>query len=189
MCGFSLSLSAQMTLITPPPDDLGTGQYKTTKTKPEPRSAEKIKKSFPFDIPLEDTAKLVYNSEDLFKTNGKPLVVMFWLTTCGPCRQELETLNANFEAWQKQTDFRLLAISTDWEHNWGRFVERVKTEKWKFEAYHDVNNEFYNVLPGELNGLPQVFVFDKNGKIVYQHRRFIVGDEIELLAKIKEANL
>jgi cytochrome c biogenesis protein CcmG, thiol:disulfide interchange protein DsbE len=179
---FSLVLTAQVDLNTPP-------QYKAEKTKPGPRDWAKVSKSFPFDIPLEDTARLAYNTSDLLKTNGKPLVLIFWLTTCGPCKIELQTLNANYDAWKKETDFRLIAVSTDWEDNWSRVVERVATEKWKFEAYRDYNNEFRDHLPGGLNGLPQVFVFDKTGKIVYHHRRFIPGDEVELLAKIKEANL
>jgi cytochrome c biogenesis protein CcmG, thiol:disulfide interchange protein DsbE len=179
---FTVSLAGQMALNASP-------QYKGVKTRPEPRAWDKVGKIFPFDIALEDTARMVYKSEDLLQTNGKPLVLMFWLTTCGPCKLELRTLNENYEAWKKQTDFRMMAISTDYEENWSRVVERVATEKWQFENYRDFNMEFQRILPGGLNGLPQVFVFDKTGKIVYHHRRFILGDEAELLAKIKEANL
>jgi cytochrome c biogenesis protein CcmG, thiol:disulfide interchange protein DsbE len=177
---FSISLMGQMALAP---------QYKGEKTRPEPRAWDKVGKIFPFDIPLEDTARMVYKSDNLLQTNGKPLVLMFWLTTCGPCKMELRTINENYEAWKKQTDFRMLAISTDWEDNWPRVVERVAAEQWKFETYRDFNMEFQRILPGGLNGLPQVFVFDKTGRIVYHHRRFMPGDEVELLAKIKEANL
>jgi hypothetical protein len=41
-------------------------------------------------------------------------------------------------------------------------------------------------MPGELNGLPQVFIFDKNGKLAYRHKGFRPGDEVELFEKIKE---
>ena len=184
---FSMSSMAQMALNSP--DMMSASPIKGVKTKPEPRASEKVGKVFPFDIPLEDTARMVFKSEDVLQTNGKPLVLMFWLTTCGPCKLELRTLNENYEAWKKQTDFRMLAISTDWEDNWGKVVERVANEKWQFETYHDFNLEFQHILPGGLNGLPQVFVFNKQGKIIYQHRRFIPGDEVELLAKIKEASL
>jgi peroxiredoxin len=163
-----------------------TKLFKTLNSAPEPRQAVVIKKDFPFDIPLKDTAGRVYSSANLLQTDGKPLVLLFWLTTCGPCRMELTAIKQHFEAWQKETDFRLLAISTDWLDNADKFVTRTKQEAWQFEAYHDYNREFMEVMPGGLNGLPQVFVFDKKGQIQYHHRRFIPGDELALYAKVKE---
>ena len=44
------------------------------------------------------------------------------------------------------------------------------------------------VMPGELNGLPQIFILDEKGNTVYHHKRYIPGDEDELFAKIKELN-
>ena len=61
-------------------------------------------------------------------------------------------------------------------------------EKWAWETFHDVRKEFGSVLPGELNGLPQVFIFDKNGEIAYQKRKYYPGDEDVLFKKIVEMN-
>ena len=43
-------------------------------------------------------------------------------------------------------------------------------------------------MPGRLNGLPQVFLLDKNGEIVYHKRKYLPGDEDKLFEAIKEAN-
>ena len=137
---------------------------------------------------MKDTAGTIFNSGELLKTEGKPIVLMFWLTTCSPCRQELEAYKANFDSWKKETDFRLVAISTDFPQNAENFVKRAKIGEWQFETYHDNNREFGMVMDGELNGLPQVFIFDKKGNITYHHRRFILGDEVELFAEIKKAS-
>jgi len=42
------------------------------------------------------------------------------------------------------------------------------------------------VMPGALNGLPQTFIFDKNGEIAYHKRKYRGGDEKKLFAKVKE---
>jgi cytochrome c biogenesis protein CcmG, thiol:disulfide interchange protein DsbE len=150
------------------------------------RQKDKMKQDFPYDIDLKTTEGTLINSSKLFQVKDKPLVVLFWLTTCYPCRMELQAIKDKYDAWQKETKFSMIALSYDFPHNYDNFVKRVKEEGWQFEAYNDVNKEFGEVLPGELNGLPQVFVFDKDGKIAYHKRKYMPGDEDILYAKVKE---
>jgi cytochrome c biogenesis protein CcmG, thiol:disulfide interchange protein DsbE len=186
---FSIALTAQTASTTPPPDSIGMfHKYKVWETPPTAyRPPSQMNKTFPFEIALKDTTGRIFNSAEVLKTEGKPLILMFWLTTCGPCRMELDTYKANYEAWKKEADFRLVVISTDFPQNAENYVKRTKVGEWQFESYHDYNREFGMVMDGELNGLPQVFVYDKKGNITYHHRRFLPGDEVELFAKIKEA--
>ena len=151
-----------------------------------PRPDEQIKKQFPFDIPLSDIKDNITNSAKVLANNDKPLVVFFWMTTCGPCREELTAIKGKYEAWQKEAPFRMIAMSIDFPQRHEAFKNRVDTEGWLWEAYHDWNREFTAVMPEGLNGVPQVFLFDKNGKIVYHHRKYWEGDEDELFQKIKE---
>jgi cytochrome c biogenesis protein CcmG, thiol:disulfide interchange protein DsbE len=163
-----------------------TPQYPIVKDAP-PRSEASVKKTFPFDIVLKDTLGNMYASNNVLPTKKKPLVLFFWMTTCGPCRQELEAIKANYADWKKETDFKMIAISLDFPDFYQRFVERVKKEGWQFEALFDVNREFPYVMPnGGLNGLPQVFVLNEKGETTYHHRRYIPGDEKELFEAIKK---
>jgi cytochrome c biogenesis protein CcmG, thiol:disulfide interchange protein DsbE len=151
------------------------------------RQAELIQKTFPFDIDLRDTAGIVKNSNILLKNaTGKPTILLFWLTTCFPCRMELEAINNAYPTWKKEVDFRMIAISTDFSDRYPQFIERVRKGKWLFEAYHDTNREFRYVMPGELNGLPQLFVLDAAGNVTYHKRRYRPGDENELFEHLKK---
>jgi cytochrome c biogenesis protein CcmG, thiol:disulfide interchange protein DsbE len=146
-----------------------------------------VKKTFPFDIVLQDTLGKMYSSTDVLPTKKKPLVLFFWMTTCGPCRQELEAIKANYADWKKESDFKMIAISLDFPDYYPKFVERVKKEGWQFEALFDLKREFPYVMPnGGLNGLPQVFVMNEKGETTYHHRRYIPGDEKELFDAIKK---
>ena len=82
----------------------------------------------------------------------------------------------------------MLVISYDFPENYNNYVKRVAEEKWQWETFNDVRKEFGSVLPGELNGLPQVFIFDKDGAIAYQKRKYYPGDEDTLFQKILEMN-
>jgi thiol-disulfide isomerase/thioredoxin len=149
------------------------------------RASQFIQKTFPFDIDLRDTAGRIANSYKLLPTKGKPLVVLFWLTTCPPCRLELEAIQREYEIWQREIPFRLVAISTDFSDNYPKFRERVREGNWQFEAYHDLNREFMYVMQGGLNGLPQLFIFNEFGEVIYHKRRYNIGDEKELFEKLK----
>ncbi|MBI5916438.1 MAG: peroxiredoxin family protein [Bacteroidetes bacterium] len=150
------------------------------------RPAHQISATFPYDIALRTAAGDTLNSATVFAKNGKPTVLMFWLTTCGPCRLELKAISEKYETWQQEAGFNLYAISTDFPKNYGQFVSRVHDARWPFPAYHDLNREFRLVMLGELNGLPQVFVLDKNGNIAYHTRKYVPGDEDKLFEEVKK---
>jgi len=151
------------------------------------RMAEEINSVYPFDIDLKTVEGKTINSAAAFKDNGQPTVLLFWLTTCHPCRMELEAISKQFESWAVETNFNFYAISTDFEKNFPNFVSRVAESKWPFQAFNDANREFRQIMPGSLNGLPQVFLLDKNGKIAYHSRKYSSGDELKLYEKIKLA--
>ena len=150
------------------------------------RPSNQIQSTFPFDIPLRNAAGDTLNSASVFEKNGKPTILMFWLTTCGPCRMELNAVTEKFNGWQQEADFNFYAVSTDFPKNFPQFVNRVEEANWPFPAYFDLNREFRLVMPGELNGLPQVFVLDKNGSIVYHTRKYVPGDEDKLFEEVKK---
>jgi len=151
------------------------------------RNVDLINKNYPFDIPLEDPSHKMWTSDQILAKNGKPTVVLFWLTTCYPCRVEMNAINEKYADWKEEVDFNIVAISTDWDKHLDRFVEMSQTEGWPWKAYRDKDREFRKVLPGGLNGLPQTFIFDKNGEIVYHSRKYRSGDEDKLFSAIKTA--
>jgi len=150
------------------------------------RSKDEINSKFPFDISMTTGDRKTVNSETKLASNGKPTVILFWLTTCYPCRMEMSAIKKVYAQWQEEADFNLYAISTDFQKNYDKFIKRVETEKWPWETLHDTNREFRKVLPGALNGLPQTFIFDKNGEIVYRKRKYSTGDEHNLFKMIKK---
>ncbi len=148
------------------------------------RSADKINGKFPYDIWLRTPQGDSILSSKVF-AKGKPVVLLFWLTTCYPCRMEMDAIASKFVNWKKETDFELYAISTDFEHNFNSIQKRFGEKNWPFKFYWDYNREFKEILPGGLNGLPQSFILDKNGEIVHHKRKYSTGDEDLLYEEIK----
>jgi len=152
------------------------------------RQSKDINATYPYDIDLKLADGQIIKSSDVLKDNGKPTVLMFWLTTCVPCRYEMKAVSEKYEGWQAEEDFNLYAISTDFSKNYESFVRMVEKNNWPWESMNDMNREFRRIMPGELNGLPQTFILDKDGQIAYHKRKYRSGDEDALFAKIKELN-
>lgn len=142
--------------------------------------------AFPFNVQLFTPDSLPIKSAEVFKT-GKPTVIAFWLTTCMPCHAEFEAYSKNFEAWKKQADFNLIAMSMDYTVRFRRVGELVREKKWPFPVYWDRERAFKDIMPGGLNGLPQVFVFDPKGRLFWQHKGFRPGAEAELWEQVQLA--
>ncbi|MFT4758333.1 MAG: peroxiredoxin [Paraglaciecola sp.] len=152
------------------------------------RQAKDIDDVYPYDIDFKLADGKIVKSSEILEKNDKPTVLMFWLTTCVPCRYEMKAVSEKYADWKAEEDFNLYAISTDFAKNYESFVRMVDKNNWPWESVNDVNREFRRVMPGELNGLPQTFIIDKNGEIAYHKRKYRNGDEDALFAKIQELN-
>lgn len=151
------------------------------------RAPSQIRADYPYDIALRTVTGDTLQSDLVLPAPGKPTILLFWLTTCYPCRMELEALQRVWADWQKEVDFHLVAISTDFAKNYPAVEQRVQEQQWPWPAYIDLNREFSKILPGGLNGLPQTFFLNAEGQIVAHKRKFRPGDEAEMLDLLKQA--
>lgn len=118
--------------------------------------------------------------------DGKtPLIISFWSTTCKPCIRELNTINDQYEDWQDEVDFRVIAVSTDDSRSASKAKAMAAGNGWdNFTVLYDKNQDLKRAM--NVNLTPQVFVTDGNGKIIYSHTGYSQGAELELLKAIKK---
>lgn len=140
----------------------------------------------PFQVVLTTPDSLEVNSSAFWKPDGKPTVLAFWLTTCLPCQAELAAYAQHYAAWQREAPFRLFAVSLDFPERFRQVQTKARSGQWPFPVVWDRMRAFKELLPGGLNGFPQVFVFDGKGRLVWQHKGYKSGDEAVLFQKLSE---
>lgn len=117
--------------------------------------------------------------------DGKtPYVVSFWFVACKFCLEEMDAISESFEDWQGEKPFRFYAVCTDDSRALARAKALVKSRGWDgFRFVFDVNREFTRAM--NVTACPCVFLYDKDGRLVYSHQGYTPGDEEILFEKIK----
>jgi len=120
-----------------------------------------------------------------YANNGKITVISFWATWCSPCKKELDAIADLYPAWVKEMDVELLAITIDNQRALASKVPGIlDTKGWDYTILSDKDLKLQAAL--EFQTVPQTFILDKEGKIVYDHSGYTPGDEYELEKKLKE---
>lgn len=117
-----------------------------------------------------------------YTSKGKITIVSFWATWCTPCKRELDVLNDLYGEWVEKYDIQLLAITIDDSRGLSKVPAMVQTKGWEFTVLADSKQELQQAL--NFQTIPQTFLLNEKGEIVYAHNGYNSGDEIELEKKI-----
>ena len=111
-------------------------------------------------------------------------VVSFWATWCKPCQAELDAIAELYPDWQEDLNVQLVAITIDTQRQLSKVPGILSTKGWEYEVYSDANNVLKNQLG--FQAIPQTYVVDGQGNILYNHSGYTAGDEYDLEDKLKE---
>ena len=117
--------------------------------------------------------------------DGKPFAFTFWATWCGPCIKEHNALDEVYQDWRDETGVKIYAVSIDDSRSTAKVKPFVEGKGWEFEVLLDVNKDLARAM--NVNNPPYTFLFDGNGKLVYQHSGYFEGAENDLYEEILKA--
>jgi peroxiredoxin len=112
---------------------------------------------------------------------GKVVLLEFWATWCGPCKQSMPELQRLYDEYQDR-GFELIAVSLD------ESVSAVRTfvEEYRLSFTVVIDDADVNSAYGVFS-IPTTFILDKSGQVVRKHLGFAPGlfdsfsEEIEAL--------
>ncbi len=134
------------------------------------------------NVNVKDLTGKTVNIQDYAK-NGKITVISFWATWCSPCKKELDAIADIYPDWQEEYGAEVVAITIDNARAMAKVPGMVATKQWEYDILSDVNQDLQRAL--NFQSVPQTFLLDQSGNIVYTHTGYVSGDEYELEDKIK----
>jgi len=133
-------------------------------------------KKFP-SAQLKDLNGKVVKTGD-FVNDGKITIVSFWATWCVPCQRELDIYAELYDEWKEKYGLEIVAITIDNARQLAKVKPLVAQKQWQFTILSDANQELMRAL--NFSFVPQTFILDKKGNIVFDHSGFKPGDEYEM---------
>ncbi|MGZ8899835.1 MAG: peroxiredoxin family protein [Limisphaerales bacterium] len=112
---------------------------------------------------------------------GKPVLLNFFATWCGPCIAELPHVQK--EIWEKFKDKDLVVIAIGREHENAELVDFQKKNKFTFPIAGDPKRKIYSKYASAY--IPRTYLINKEGKIVYQGIGFEETEFKALLSAIE----
>lgn len=125
------------------------------------------------------TSSVPATSQDILKSiiqaKGKVVVVNFWASWCGPCRQEIPDLIALRKRLPADKVF-IMGVSLDQEPTmYAAYSARAGFNYPVFRAADDVTPAF------SIRAIPRTVVYSPKGEMVHTQEGYMPGEELEKL--------
>jgi peroxiredoxin len=112
---------------------------------------------------------------------GRVVLINFWASWCGPCRQELPLLDRLHQQYQ-DAGFAVLGVNVEGTEAPARsLIDKVPVG---FPVLIDANQLVSARYA--LEAVPSTVLIDRDGVVRYVHHGFQPGDEAEYLEVVKE---
>ena len=116
----------------------------------------------------------------LSEFRGDVVMVNFWATWCGPCRQEMPLLDELYSRYGR-VGFSLLGVNID--DNSSKAMDMVEELGVSFPVLFDSRKEVSKLY--EVDAMPVTVLIDREGTVRYVHLGYKPGYEVKYLDQIR----
>jgi len=116
----------------------------------------------------------------LSEYRGDVVMINFWATWCGPCRQEMPHLDALYARYER-VGFNLLGVNIDDDSR--RAMQMIEELGVSFPVLFDARKEVSELY--EVNAMPVTVIVDREGNVRYIHQGYKPGYEDKYLDQVR----
>ena len=112
---------------------------------------------------------------------GEVVVINFWATWCGPCRQEMPLLD---EIYAKYRPVGLVLLSVNLDHEMQPAIEMAQTLEVSYPVLYDAQKSVGKSY--QVSSMPVTVLIDRAGVIRYVSEGYKPGYETRYTEKLRE---
>ena len=116
----------------------------------------------------------------LSEYRGDVVMINFWATWCGPCRQEMPLLDELYSRYQR-VGFNLLGVNIDDDSR--RAMQMIEELGVNFPVLFDARKEVSKLY--DVEAMPVTVLVDREGNVRYVHHGYKPGYEEKYLDQVR----
>jgi thiol-disulfide isomerase/thioredoxin len=143
--------------------------------------ASKVKRKNLAIAPDFNATDIYGKKVSLASLRGKPVLLQFWASWCIPCVGEIPYLR-DIRKMYKPNKLEIISISIDSDSS--AFKKAI--EKYQMNWTNILGADDILVRYGSISSVPQLYLIDDRGKIVFSHTKGFVGRNDSQLIRLKQ---
>jgi peroxiredoxin len=116
----------------------------------------------------------------LSEYRGDVVMINFWATWCGPCRQEMPLLDELYSRYQR-VGFNLLGVNIDDDSS--RAMAMINELGVSFPVLFDASKEVSRLY--DVDAMPVTIIVDRDGNVRHVHQGYKPGYEQKYLDQVR----
>ncbi len=108
---------------------------------------------------------------------GQPVVLNFWSSRCGPCKQEMPYFQQAWETYGDKAEFMMVNLTDGYNDTYGSALRVIRENGYTFPVYFDTESDAAKAF--EIGVMPVTVFIDADGKIASKHIGAITEAQLE----------
>ncbi len=104
------------------------------------------------------------NAHKLSDFQGKPVILNFWASWCGPCKSEMPDIEKAYQTYGEQIHFLIVDLTDGYQETVESAAAYIKEQGYTFPVYYDTEME--GAMAYGVSGIPVTYFLDAEGNFV-----------------------
>lgn len=140
----------------------------------EEKSEEKSEYTKAFDFTVYDENNNAYKLSDF---EGKPVVLNFWASWCGPCKSEMPDFETAYQNYGDEIQFLMVNMTDGYQETVDGAKDFIQDKGYTFPVFYDSALEAAKAY--SVYSIPTTYFIDKDGYIIAQGRGAMSAENLQ----------
>ncbi len=117
------------------------------------------------------------NPHKLSDFRGKPVILNFWASWCGPCKMEMPDIEKAYQTYGEEIHFLMVALTDGYQETVETASAFIAEQGYTFPVYYDT--EISGARAYGVSGIPVTYFIDAEGNFVTYYQGAMSADILQ----------